>query len=51
MPSAEELEEWLDESMRGFLEHEAEEHGWTEEQLSRMMKMEACKERGLEDVD
>lgn len=51
MPSAEELEQWLDDSMLGYLEAEAAEHGWTDEQLSRMAEMEACKARGLEDVD
>ena len=51
MPDKEELEQLLDDSMMGYLENEAAEHGWTDEQLARMVEMEACKARGLEDVD
>lgn len=51
MPSAEELEEYLDDATLGIIDREAEEHGWTDEERDRMVRMEACKARGLEDVD
>ncbi len=51
MPTAEELEQFLDEATLGYLEHEAAEHGWTDDELKRMIRMEACKERGLEHVE
>ena len=51
MPTAEELEQLLDEATIGYLEHEAAEHGWTDDELMRMIRMEACKERGLEHVE
>lgn len=49
MPSAEELEQYLDDATIGYLEHEAAEHGWTDDELQRMLKMESAKARGLED--
>ena len=51
MPSAEELEQYLDHATLGIIDREAEEHAWTDEERDRMVKMEACKARGLEDVD
>ena len=51
MPSAEELEQLLDDATLGFIDNEAAEHGWTDDERDRMVKMEACKARGLEDVD
>lgn len=49
MPSAEELEQLLEPSLVGFIRNEADEHGWTEDEYERMLRMEHCKERGLED--
>lgn len=49
MPSAEELEQMLDETRVIYLKSEAEKHHWTDEELERMLKMEACKARGRED--
>ncbi len=49
MPSAEELEQMLDETRVIYLKSEAEKHHWTDEELERMLKMEVCKARGRED--
>lgn len=51
MPTAEELEEMLEPSLVGYLQSEAEAHGWTEDEYARMLKMEASKARGDEHVD
>lgn len=51
MPSAEELEELLEPSLVGYLQAEAEAHGWTQDEYERMLKMEASKSRGDEHVD
>ncbi len=51
MPSAAELEEYLDDATLGIIDREAAEHGWTDDERDRMVKMEACKARGMEDVD
>lgn len=50
MPDRDELEQYLDDVFIGYLENEAAEHSWTDEELTRMIKMEAAKARGLEDA-
>ena len=45
MPSAEELEELLEPSLVGYLQSEAETHGWTQEEYERFLNMEASKAR------
>lgn len=50
MPDKEELEQYLDDALIGYLENEAAEHGWSDDELARMIKMEAAKARGLEDA-
>ena len=51
MPTAEELEEMLEPSLVGYLQSEAEAHGWTDDEYARMLKMEASKSRGDGHVD
>lgn len=51
MPDREELEQYLDDALVGYLQNEAETHGWTEDEYARMLKMEASKSRGDEHVD
>ena len=45
MPSAEELEQLLEPSLVGYLQNEAEEHGWTQEEYERLLNMETSKAR------
>lgn len=45
MPSAEELEQMLEPSLVGYLQNEAETHGWTQEEYERLLNMETSKAR------
>lgn len=45
MPDREELEQYLDDALVGYLQSEAEEHGWTQEEYERLLNMETSKAR------
>lgn len=48
MPSAEELEQMLEAEFVVGMRMDAREHGWTQDEYERMLRMEASKARGDE---
>lgn len=48
MPSAEELEQLLDEQFVVDMRIDARKHGWTQDEYEKMLRMEASKARGDE---
>ena len=51
MPSAEELEQMLDEEFVESMKRDAAEHGWTDYEYEKMLRMEASKARGDEHAE
>ena len=51
MPSAEELEQLLDEEFVEGMRRDAAEHGWSDDDYMRMLRMEASKARGDEHAE
>lgn len=51
MPSAEELEQLLDVTLVENMKKDAAEHGWSDDEYARMLRMEASKARGDEHAE
>ena len=51
MPSAEELEQLLDEQFVVDMRLDARKHGWTPDEYEKMLRMEASKARGDEHAE